>query len=144
MMAPPVLRHATSVVFCGHGLLLMGASGSGKSDMALRLMDAGGSLVSDDYTHITVKNQHLFGSPPDTIKGLIEVRGVGLFNVPYLCSARMDVVVMCDTKEALERIPPVMRCDIEGVSLRQIIFYPFESSAVAKLRMFLQNTPVFE
>ncbi len=138
-MTSPITRHATSVVFCGTGLLLSGASGSGKSDLALRIMDAGGSLISDDYTDLAVVNNQLIGSPPDTIKGMMEVRGVGLLLVPYLRTARLDVMVMCDSKESIERLPQVIHTEIEGIKLRQLRLYPFESSAVAKLRAFLQN-----
>ena len=102
-------------------------------------MDAGGSLISDDYTQLMVVNSQLIGSPPDTIKGLMEVRGVGLLRVPYIHSARMDAMVMCDSKESIERLPPMIHTEIEGIKLRQIRLYPFESSAVAKLRAFLQN-----
>jgi HPr kinase/phosphorylase len=133
--------HATSVVFCGRGLLLCGASGSGKSDLALRIMDAGGSLISDDYTALTVTGNQLFGAPPDTIKGLMEVRGVGLLNVSFVNSARLDVVVMCESHAPIERLPDAITTTIEGVSLPQIRLNPFESSAVAKLRAFLQNQP---
>jgi hypothetical protein len=138
MTSVPTL-HATSIVFCGRGLLLVGASGSGKSDLALRIMDAGGSLISDDYTELSVKDDQLFGSPPDAIKGMIEVRGVGLLKVPYIRSARLDVLVMCESKTVIERLPPVIHTNIEGIRLRQLSLYPFESSAVAKLRAFLQN-----
>jgi len=138
-MKSPTPYHATSVVFCGRGLLLMGPSGSGKSDLALRIMDAGGSLISDDYTQLTVSNHQLFGSPPENIKGMMEVRGVGLLRVPYIRSTRLDVVITCDSIESIERMPQAIHTEIEGIQLRQLSLYPFESSAVAKLRAFLQN-----
>ncbi len=122
----------------------MGASGSGKSDLALRIMDAGGSLISDDYTQLTVSDNQLIGSPPDNIKGMMEVRGIGLLKVPYIRSARLDVVVICESKEAIERLPPVIHTDIEGIKLRELRLWPFESSAVAKLRAFLQNRSAHE
>lgn len=131
--------HATSVVFCGRGLLLCGASGTGKSDLALRIMDAGGSLVSDDYTQLTVKEKQLFASPPETIKGMLEVRGVGLLKVATIPSARMDFVVTCESKEAIERLPQLIHTEIAGIRLPVLKLYPFEASAVAKLRAFLQN-----
>ncbi len=133
--------HATSVVFCGRGLLLRGASGSGKSDLALRIMDAGGSLVSDDYTQLTVKDRQLFASPPEAIKGMLEVRGIGLLSVAYIPCARMDVVIDCESHEAIERLPQPIHAEIEGIRLSALKLYPFEASAVAKLRAFLQNKP---
>ena len=143
-MTSPTPCHATSVVFCGNGLLLTGISGSGKSDLALRIMDAGGSLISDDYTVLTVTEHQLIASPPETIKGMMEVRGVGLLKVPTIRSARIDVMVICQTKESIERLPPVIHTQIQGIQLRQLNLYPFESSAVAKLRAFLQNQSTHE
>lgn len=122
----------------------MGPSGSGKSDLALRIMDAGGALISDDYTQLMVLENQLFGSAPENIKGMIEVRGVGLLRVPTIRSARMDFLIVCDRKESIERLPPLIHTQIEGIKLRQLHLYPFESSAVAKLRAFLQNEAVQE
>lgn len=136
--------HATSVVFCGRGLLLRGASGSGKSDLALRIMDAGGSLVSDDYTQLVVKDNQLIASPPETIKGMIEVRGIGLLKVAHVPSTRIDVLIECESKEVIERLPQVIHTEIEGISLPTLKVYPFEASAVAKLRAFLQNKRAHE
>lgn len=131
--------HATSVVFCGRGLLLRGPSGSGKSDLALRIMDAGGMLVSDDYTAISVMDGHLYATPPAAIAGMMEVRGVGLLKVPTIPCAQIDLVVNCESFGAIERLPPVIHAEIEGLSLRALNVYALESSAVAKLRAFLQN-----
>lgn len=122
----------------------MGPSGSGKSDLALRIMDAGGSLISDDYTVLTVLNNQLVASPPENIKGMMEVRGVGLLRVPTIRSAIVDVLVSCSPKESIERLPPVIHTEIEGIQCRQLHLYPFESSAVAKLRAFLQNQLTYE
>jgi HPr kinase/phosphorylase len=133
------IHHATSVVFCGHGLLLRGKSGSGKSDLALRIMDAGGSLISDDYTQLSVRDGKLFGAPPESIQGLIEVRGVGLLEVPHLASAQLDAVIECESLDEIERLPPLIHTTLEGVKLPLLMLYPFESSAVAKLRAFLQS-----
>jgi serine kinase of HPr protein (carbohydrate metabolism regulator) len=131
--------HATSVVFCGHGLLIRGASGSGKSDLALRLIDAGGTLIADDYTDVVVQDHQLIASPPENIKGMMELRGIGLLKMPYLARARLDIVVECLSHEAIERLPEPIHTEILGRKLVQLAFYPLESSAVAKLRAFLQN-----
>ncbi|HVY12141.1 MAG TPA: HPr kinase/phosphatase C-terminal domain-containing protein, partial [Alphaproteobacteria bacterium] len=83
--------HATSVVFCGHGLLLRGAAGMGKSDLALRLIEAGGVLVADDRTLLKMENGALYAEAPKAIAGLLEIRGLGLRRVPHLPRARMDI-----------------------------------------------------
>lgn len=141
MHSLPIL-HATSVVFCGHGLLLCGAPGSGKSDLALRIMDAGGALIADDQTALMVEAGQLFARAPESIKGMMEVRGIGLLKVPTCTTARMDILIDCVGREAIERLPEPAHTVIHGVKLRQLALYPFEASAVAKLRIFLQNQRV--
>lgn len=146
-MKSPLPYHATGVVFCGHGLLLRGPSGSGKSDLALRLIDAGGKLVADDHTRIVREDAGLVMRPPETIRGMIEVRGVGLLKMPFCAAARLDVVVDLVVHDAVERLPERTQKSFtegpfDGAVLRFLRLYPFESSAVAKLRAFLHYPPV--
>lgn len=143
MTSSPTL-HATAVVFCGKGLLLQGASGSGKSDFALRIMDAGGSLVADDYAEIVVREGKLFALPPVATAGLMEVRGVGLLKVPYLRETRIDMAIECVSRESIERMPERRETEIAGITLALWRFFPFESSAVAKVRTLLHNRMAHE
>jgi HPr kinase/phosphorylase len=131
--------YATSVVFCGHGLLLRGASGCGKSDLALRLMDAGGTLIADDHTIVEAMDGKVYAAPPESIRGLIEVRGVGLLQVPYCASARLHAVIDCVVPGTVERLPEARSAEFSGISLPLWSLTPFEASAVAKIRMLLQN-----
>lgn len=73
--------HATSVAREGRAVLLLGPSGSGKSDLALRLFDQGFRLVSDDRTLISRDGERLIASAPATIRGKLEVRGIGIVSV---------------------------------------------------------------
>lgn len=130
--------HATSVVFCGRGLLIRGASGVGKSDLAIRIMDAGGSLVSDDRTDIAVKDGVLIASAPEAIRGMIELRGVGLLRVPFIKAVRLDAVIECVEGE-IERLPEPAFERFHDVSLPVYRIRPREASAVAKIRAILQN-----
>ncbi|MEM6373635.1 MAG: hypothetical protein AAF727_12760 [Pseudomonadota bacterium] len=77
-MAERTCLHATCVAFEGKGALILGASGSGKSSLALQLLALGCDLVSDDQTEVVRQGEVLWASAPDPIKGLIEARGVGL------------------------------------------------------------------
>jgi HPr kinase/phosphorylase len=86
------------------GILLLGESGSGKSDLALRLIERGAILVSDDRTELIVEGGALMASPAAALAGLIEVRGVGIIELPHAFSARIHLVV--HLSESLpERLP---------------------------------------
>ena len=130
------LIHATSVVFCGRGVLIMGPSGSGKSDLALRLIDQGGMLIADDQTLLDKKDNQLFASPPESIKGLLEVRGVGVIQMPFCFDVQLHIVIECAPPS--ERLPEKQTMQILGVSLDKWYLSPFEASAVAKIRALLQ------
>ena len=95
--------HATCVRYESAGILLIGKSGSGKSDLALRLIALGAKLVADDRTNLAVKNGALVATPPRSIAGLLEVRGVGIVETPYAASAKVALVV--DLSGKVERLP---------------------------------------
>lgn len=126
--------HGTCIEICGVGVLLRGPSGSGKSDLALRLVDGGGHLIADDYTELSVKDGILTASAPPTIAGLMEVRGVGILRLPAAATARLDLVADLVAPEKVARLPEPDRCAFLGVAVRRIDIAPFEASAPAKLR----------
>ena len=82
MSAKAMIAHASCVALGGKGVLLLGDSGAGKSDLALRLIHEGARLVADDRTVISVKQKTLHAAAPSTIAGLIEVRGLGIIALP--------------------------------------------------------------
>lgn len=85
--------HASCVAIGGKGVLLLGGSGTGKSDLALRLIDDGAALVADDRTLLFVKNGALHAKPPPSIKGLLEIRGVGIVALPARASVKLVLAV---------------------------------------------------
>jgi HPr kinase/phosphorylase len=85
--------HASCVAIGGKGVLLLGASGSGKSDLALRLMDGGARLVADDRCEIFVSRKKLCARAPDSIAGLMEIRGIGIIALPYAKNAKLALAV---------------------------------------------------
>ena len=91
-MTERLLVHATAVAIDGRAVLLRGASGSGKSDLGLRLIDAGGRLVADDQSELRRQGRMIIVRAPATIAGLIEVRGVGLFRVDALSEAPVALI----------------------------------------------------
>jgi serine kinase of HPr protein (carbohydrate metabolism regulator) len=132
----PETIHATTVAINGRGLLIRGRSGSGKSDLALRLIDRGGILVSDDYTVLIRQGPNLIASPPPSICGKIEVRHVGIVDVAYITDVPVCLIVDLDLP--LERLPePLKKISLLGVSIALIVLSALEPSAPIKAEMAL-------
>jgi HPr kinase/phosphorylase len=115
-MLAPLILHATTVAFDGRAILLTGASGRGKSSLALQLMAIGAQLVADDQTILTLVGQQITASCPPGLAGLIEARGVGLLNAPHISQARLCLVVDMDTPEA-DRLPDHRQITLLGQRL---------------------------
>jgi len=129
--------HATTVGIHGRAVLLIGPSGAGKSDLALRLIDRGAILVSDDYTDLRVTGDALLASPPETIAGRIEVRGVGIVDLPHLAEAPVALVVRLDA--LVERMPEPATCVFAGRAIPAIALHPFEASAPIKIELVMRR-----
>ncbi|KUF10091.1 HPr kinase/phosphorylase [Pseudoponticoccus marisrubri] len=100
----PLIVHATSVAVGGRALLIRGASGRGKSGLALEMMCRGASLVADDRTILTRKANTVWLDVPPAIRGLIEARGLGLLHAPVASPARLVAILDLDREEAA-RLP---------------------------------------
>jgi HPr kinase/phosphorylase len=98
--------HASCVDVQGRGLLILGASGTGKSALALALMALGARLVADDRTILTVQGNQLIATCPPTLRGMIEARGVGILHADAHDSAPLVLAVDMDQTEVL-RLPPL-------------------------------------
>jgi serine kinase of HPr protein (carbohydrate metabolism regulator) len=133
--SPPI--HATTVAIDGAAVLLLGPSGSGKSDLALRLIDRGATLVSDDYTLLTAHDGRLIANAPPTISGKIEVRGLGIValkrvgDVPVMLAVRLD--------RPVERMPSQTRVAYNGITIHEVAIDPFELSAPIKVELALRH-----
>jgi HPr kinase/phosphorylase len=130
--------HGTSVALGGDGILLRGASGSGKSDLALRLIDQGARLVADDQTELRLAGEELQMSAPASIADQIEVRGIGIVRLPAVPIAVLRLVVDLVTGDTIERLPEPQFCQLLGHAVPLIAIAPFEASATAKLRLALR------
>ena len=95
--------HASTVALDGRGVLISGPSGSGKSDLALRLLDRGFVLVSDDRTIIRREGSRLIASAPETIRGKLEVRGVGIVEMEHQRDVPIALVV--ELTSDIQRLP---------------------------------------
>lgn len=87
------------------GILILGESGAGKSDLALRLIAQGAKLVADDRVEIFLENGQLIARAPESIAGLIEIRNVGIASLPYTDEARVALAVLLGSDENLPRLP---------------------------------------
>lgn len=131
--------HATCVAIDGRGVLLTGPPGAGKSDLALRLIDRGARLVSDDGVEIARAGAGLIASAPATIAGKLEVRGIGIVAMEADHTAPLALCVMLDTPP--ERMPPdgAPTRTMAGVELPAIALAPFEASAAIKVELALRR-----
>ena len=132
--------HATTVAIGGRGVLITGASGAGKSDLALRLIDRGAVLVSDDRTVLAAREARLFASPPTTIAGRIEVRGVGIVPFPYTTDVAVALVV--DLDSVPERLPEARVKTLYGIDIPLIAIDPRGNSAAIKVELALSGGPI--
>ena len=114
---------------------IFGPSGSGKSDLALRLIDGGARLVADDYTEIKLRDGRLVASVPAATAGLLEVRGLGIVQVPNVAEAWLRLVVDLVPPDEVERLPEKAHMAYLGVELPLLALAPFESATPAKLRL---------
>ena len=128
--------HASCVAIDGRAVLLGGRSGSGKSDLALRLIDRGAVLVSDDYTAVRRCDGRLWAAAPATIAGRIEVRGVGIVAMPAVAEA--PVALYLDLDRMPTRMPEPERRRFAGVDVPAAALAPLEPSAAIKVELLLK------
>lgn len=129
-------RHATCVAINRKGILIMGPSGSGKSDLALRLIERGAVLVADDQVELTAEKGDLIARSPQTIKGLIEARYIGPLRTPVLEACPIAVILEPGTPE---RMPDLQTRTLLGIELPLLILPYLEGSTTAKIRLFLEQ-----
>ncbi len=128
--------HGTCVELDGRGLLFRGPSGSGKSDLALRLIDVGAKLVADDQVELRRDGDGLKARPPALLAGKIEVRGLGILAFPHAVDMPLAGVVDLVARGDVERMPEPRHVRLLDTSLPAVLLSPFEASAVAKVRAF--------
>ena len=132
-----VWLHATCVELGDRGIVLLGPPGSGKSDLALRLIDRGACLVADDQLAVERQGDRVLGRPADALAGLLEVRGYGIVRLPWHAPCPLGLAVELDPVGPLPRLPEPESYDLLGVSLPLLRLDPRAASACAKIRLAL-------
>ena len=140
-MTDIVLVHGTAVAIDGAAILLRGAPGAGKSDLALRLIDCGARLVADDQAELRRTEDHIVVSAPTVIASLIEVRGLGILRVDAVAAAPLALLVDLVPPAEIERLPEGRCEEVLGLNVPVIALAPFEASAPAKLRLACRAFP---
>ena len=125
------LHQATCVAIGGRGLLIEGPPGSGKSSLALALIDRGARLVGDDGVQLDLQGGRLHASPPPVIAGKLEVRNVGIIDLPVIANVPLALVLALDPA-APRYIDAAQRCERAGTELPLVRLWP--DSPVLHLR----------
>jgi serine kinase of HPr protein (carbohydrate metabolism regulator) len=130
--------HASTVALDGRAVLITGPSGSGKSDLTLRLLDRGFALVSDDRTIVKRDGDRLLASAPENIAGKLEIRGVGIVEMDQVDD--VPVALLVELTSDIQRLPDDSReRPILGVPLPLISVDAMTASAASKVALALDR-----
>jgi serine kinase of HPr protein (carbohydrate metabolism regulator) len=130
--------HASTVAIEGRAVLISGASGSGKSDLALRLLDRGFTLVSDDQTIVRRDGIRLIASAPPTIAGKLEIRGIGIVDMETVSDVPVALIV--ELTSDIQRLPDDSReRPLLGISVPLISIDAMTASAPSKVALALDR-----
>ena len=131
-------HHASTVAVDGRAVLITGPSGSGKSDLALRLLDRGFTLVSDDQTIVRREGSKLIASAPPNIAGKLEIRGVGIVDMDTVKDVPLALVVQLTSE--IERLPDERReRPVLGIKLPLVSVDALTASAASKVALALDR-----
>jgi serine kinase of HPr protein (carbohydrate metabolism regulator) len=130
--------HASTVAIDGRAVLITGPSGSGKSDLTLRLLDRGFVLVSDDQTIVKRHDERLLASAPPNIAGKLEIRGIGIVDMDTVTD--LPVALIVELTSDMQRLPDDSReRPILGVSVPLITIDAMTASAPSKVALGLDR-----
>ena len=130
--------HASTVATDGRAVLISGPSGSGKSDLTLRLLDRGFTLVSDDQTIVRRDGDRLIASAPPNIAGKIEIRGIGIVDIDHI--EDVPIALLVELTSEIQRLPDDSReRPILGVPLPLISIEAMAASAPSKVALALDR-----
>jgi serine kinase of HPr protein (carbohydrate metabolism regulator) len=130
--------HASTVAKDGRAVLITGPSGSGKSDLALRLLDRAFAMVSDDQTIVRKDGDRLVATAPPTIAGKLEVRGIGIIDIERI--ENVPVALIVELTSDIQRLPDDSReRPILGVKVPLVTIDAMTASAPSKVALALDR-----
>lgn len=121
------------------GVLITGPSGSGKSDLALRLLDEGFLFTADDRVELWTSGGKLYGRAPDALFGLMEIRGLGVRAQTAITFAPVSLIVAMSPAAEVERVPEPEAETLLGIATPRVRLARYEVSGPAKLRQVLMT-----
>ncbi|SIN91776.1 Hpr(Ser) kinase/phosphatase [Parasphingorhabdus marina DSM 22363] len=134
----PEIVHATAIAMKDQGVLLLGPSGAGKSDLALRLIDRGARLISDDQTELLRSQNRVLLRPAPNIAGKLEVRSLGIISMEHVSDVPLRLQVRL--VEQPDRYPMDRQFEtVQGVDIPTVAINAFEHSAPLKVEIALQQ-----
>lgn len=139
---PPIHRQAGCVSIGGRGILIEGQPGSGKTSLALELLDRGAQLVGDDGVRLAVRGGQLWASPPHNIAGKLEIRNVGIVDLPSVDAPVSLRLVLAD--DAPRFIESAGTTDLQGLQIPTLHFDPRGAAAAirAEFALSLHGLPL--
>lgn len=133
-----MVLHGSCVARGPDAVLLLGPPGSGKSDLVLRMLTMGWTLVADDQVVLTAVAGALHPTAPPALAGLLEVRGLGLLrSLPIAPATVLRLVARLLPREAVPRLPEAERWAEAGIAIPAVRLHPFDASAPARLAVAL-------
>ena len=129
--------HGTVIRFRGKGVLIMGKSGMGKSDLALRLLEKGARVVADDVVHLEVREDKLYAFAPPALRNKLEVRGFGIIEVDGLPETQIDMVLSLQKK--YDRLPKPHFFEFREIKVPEYVLSAFEDSILLKIRVIIDR-----
>lgn len=133
-----IARQAGCIAINGRGVLIEGAPGTGKSSLALALIDRGAELVGDDGVMLTAVDQHLIARPHPQTRELLEVRNLGLLRFPFRHEVVLAVVIRLDPQAPRYIERPEMT-EIAGITLPLVRIWPQNHPPAIKVELALRH-----
>jgi serine kinase of HPr protein (carbohydrate metabolism regulator) len=127
------ILHGSAVALSGKAVFLRGASGSGKSDLAFRLVNLGFALIADDQVEFKLRLDRVYAGAVESVKGLLEIRGVGLVKFPPAGAAALALVIDLVAAGAVPRLPEWEAAEILGVRVPRLRLHAFDASTPLKI-----------